>query len=208
MSSGQLWVEPASGPDDFAASGAAWGVRYTWNSLHDLLREDAPLKALLHRNARWAGNRAGPPPFFQALWTSLGRSVDSRRPTTAQAMQLIALSLDTLLGRRARRSFDGALSSPFSSAAAAPHRKAIESGWSLLVARVHAWNETPPVTPAAMGRAAGKVEKIEEQIADLRAVRAGERLAAPAFALAKDVDTQRLSFPPPPSFDPRSFQDK
>ena len=60
-----------------------------------------------------------------------------------------------------------------------------------------------------MGRASGKVEKIEEQLTFLGGFGTGEpaepdvhALARQHMSLAQDVEPSKLSFPAKPAFDP------
>ena len=60
-----------------------------------------------------------------------------------------------------------------------------------------------------MGRSAGKVENVEEQLRSLELVDAGVGLAPCGVNMAKDVEVSRLSIPEsPPAFDPCPFLDE
>lgn len=86
------------------------------------------------------------------------------------------------------------------------------------------WKTAPPITAAAMGRAAGKVESLEEQVREL--TRAAESIAFSGSAklpsknvssvpkpasmfsevqIAKEIESHRLKFSGRPSFDPTPF---
>jgi hypothetical protein len=86
------------------------------------------------------------------------------------------------------------------------------------------WKTAPPITAAAMGRAAGKVESLEEQVREL--TRAAESFAFSGSAklpsknvssvpkpasmfsevqVAKEIESHRLKFSGRPAFDPTPF---
>ena len=93
--------------------------------------------------------------------------------------------------------------SPFSFKSRAALAEPVFEAWARISAAVNEWNEFPPVDAEQMGRAAGKVEKIEEQISLLESHSASSAFPAQAcLALAKDVQVSRLSFPREPRFDP------
>ena len=78
----------------------------------------------------------------------------------------------------------------------------VARGWDRMGSRLLSWNEYPAVTAVEMGRAAGKVEEIEEQVGMLRHVTGEGRACLPDLALAGDVGPSRISFPEPPAFGP------
>ena len=76
-----------------------------WKELSCLLAEDPYLRSLLHRRALWDPSRSGAFPCFIKLLEELRLSPDSVKSELHQALELISLSVDSLLGLRVRRSF-------------------------------------------------------------------------------------------------------
>ena len=115
------------------------------------------------------------------------------------ANSLVALVLDSLASEPCHRVCPG----PGMIFYARKERRSLAAPVSRAVRRISEllkmWDEHPPVTAKTMGTKAGKVEKVEEQLRELR--------LAEGTMHARDVEVSRLSFPEPPSFDPCPFLD-
>ncbi|CAE7762671.1 unnamed protein product, partial [Symbiodinium necroappetens] len=123
------------------------------------------------------------------------------------ALRLTALVMDHLLARPLNRLKRGPACSPYCAQRSSQLVSPVSRGWDRVARRVLAWNEYPAVSAEEMGRAATKVEKIEEQVASLRYATPDAHTCLPDIALARDVDASRVTFPEAPAFDPCPFLD-
>ncbi|CAE7221564.1 unnamed protein product [Symbiodinium sp. CCMP2592] len=125
------------------------------------------------------------------------------------ALELIALVFDSLAAEPLHRVARGPGASFKSRRWQEPFSSSVHRAWDRLANAVSLWDSALPVDAAAMGRTAGKVERVEEQV---RALAVLSPDAAPGhftdFNLAKDIEVGRLSLPSePPAFDPSPFLD-
>ena len=146
-------------------------------------------------------------------WASFSRQLPSATASDLEAGALVSLAFEHLASKPLRRLSRGPLASHFSARGQKAATAAVGRGWARLLRPIQAWNRYGDVSAEEMGRAAGKFEKVEEQLWELEAaaMRQGadcsEKQKVPNFAMAKDVEVSRLSFPPPPSFDPSGLFD-
>ncbi|CAE7244239.1 unnamed protein product [Symbiodinium sp. CCMP2456] len=101
----------------------------------------------------------------------------------------------------------GAVASPFAGAPSQAKAEVFARCWNRLGRRLNEWNASGPVTREDLGRSAGKVEKIEEQIRVLQHDKTGQAFAMPSLALAQDVVASRIAFTGVPEFDPCPYLD-
>ena len=185
----------------------------SWASLQSLLDADPDLKAFLSGPSFGAHCAEFPFSFARSCAELLPRAA-SIAAVESDACGLLSLVFEHLAAKPFRRVSRGPLASPFSARGMRAAQPALARGWARVLDAVQAWNSYGAVDAGSMGRAAGKFEKVEEQIAalELTALQHGETEAAsqraPSLALAKDVEVSRLSFPPAPAFDPSSLFDR
>ena len=160
-----------------------------WNSLHDLLRRDAELSASL-TTAALRGPCLGHP-FLQSSLREFRASVVEFFSLDSSSLELVALCLDSLSAEPFHRVRQGPATSFY-------FRGSVPLGI------LRTWNATD------MGRAAGKMEKVEEQLRSLELASSGAAVAShDCVNMAKDVEVHRLSIPEaPPAFDPCPFLDE
>ena len=184
-----------------------------WSLLKDLTEAD---RHLLHSCSRAFFSSQVHRDFgfsFAQSWEEFCAEVPGSQPEDCEGMEWVAWAFDVLAAKPMRRLAKGPLASPFSATGRGRSGEAIARGWTRLARWMQAWNRSSQVDAEPMGRSAGKVEKVEEQMRTLecqfaRNLEAGAQGArAPNMALAKDVEVQRLGFPPPPAFDPSPFLD-
>ncbi|OLP79985.1 hypothetical protein AK812_SmicGene39667 [Symbiodinium microadriaticum] len=153
-----------------------------------------------------------PPPFVDgAFFTSSLAACEASASATATcdplALRLTAQLLDSFLALPLHRVSRGAASSPFALRGRRPSAACLGRCWARLADRLNAWAAHPPVGVEEMGRAAGKVEKIEQQLSALHRAAEDSTLTLPSLAPAQDVEPSRLAFPAAPRFDPCPFLD-
>ncbi|CAE7637381.1 unnamed protein product, partial [Symbiodinium necroappetens] len=125
----------------------------------------------------------------------------------AEALHVTATVLDSLLALPFNRVVRGAVASPFAGAPSQAKAEVFARCWNRLGRRLNEWNASGPVTREDLGRSAGKVEKIEEQIRVLQHDKTGQAFAMPSLALAQDVVASRIAFTGVPEFDPCPYLD-
>ncbi|CAE7806563.1 unnamed protein product, partial [Symbiodinium sp. CCMP2456] len=153
-----------------------------------------------------------PPPFVDgAFFSSSLTSCDAAAAAVAScdpaAVLLTARLLDNFLRLPLHRVSQGPACTPFSLRGCRLSSACLSRSWGRIADRLNAWTNHPPVGLEDMGRAAGKVEKIEEQLEMLKTASERATAAMPNLAPAKDVEAGRLNFPVPPRFDPCPFLD-
>ena len=198
----------ASGMPAPGASATTVHAAEHWDSLHDLL---LPGKNLLPGLTAQAPPDCGPcrPPFFADAFNLMRDGLQPVSSCNPRALSLVALVLDSLASEPCHRVLRG----PGISFYARTEPRSLAASVSRAVCRtaelLQMWDEHLPVTAETMGRAAGKVEKVEEQLRELKLADGPlYPLTASAMNVAKDVEVSRLSFPEPPSFDPCPFLDE
>ncbi|OLQ07204.1 FK506-binding protein 1A [Symbiodinium microadriaticum] len=125
----------------------------------------------------------------------------------ATALQVTATVLDSLLGLPYHRVTRGPVASLFAGTPPRAHVDLVARCWDRLGLRLNQWNAFEPVTRDDLGRSAGKVEKIEEQIRVLQLDSVGGTSVLPSLALAQDVVASRIAFTGVPEFDPCPYLD-
>ena len=191
------------------AAASTVNAQSVWASLRSVLEDDPGLRSFLCTGASSKGPSARLSTTIRQLSASLG-SLQKESPEMCTGAELTSLVFDHLHSFADLCPRRGPLRSPFVHGSGSQASEAINSGWGLILDRLIQWNSSEPVTADCMGRAAGKVEKLEEQVAALAAFTPGSAPKAgglPALALAKDVEVDRLAFSPAPSFDPGPFLD-
>ena len=126
------------------------------------------------------------------------------------ALPLVALVFDALLAEPFHRVSRGLACSPFLRQLLPSLAAPLSRGWLRLASALQQWDDFRQVTPAKMGRAAAKMEKVELQLRQLELVQeAPSSSSLPSLHLAKDLEVSRLSLPKePPGFDPCPYMDR
>ncbi|CAE7527916.1 unnamed protein product [Symbiodinium microadriaticum] len=145
--------------------------------------------------------------FFESSLVSCQASASAAASCNPVALRLTAQLLDSFFALPLHRVSRGAAGSPFSRFGRRPSAACMGRCWARIADRLNTWALHPPVSAEDMGRAAGKVEKIEQQLVALQRASADTPLNLPSLAPAKDVEPARLAFPAPPRFDPCPFLD-
>ena len=145
--------------------------------------------------------------FFTASLTCCEAASSATASCEPTALRLAAQLLDSFFAMPLHRVSRGAACSPFSLRGPRPSSACMGRCWSRLASLLNAWVSHPPVGLEDMGRAAGKVEKIEQQLSALQRASETSAVTLPSLAPAKDVEPARLSFPARPQFDPCPFLD-
>ena len=177
-----------------------------WSSLHAFLQGDVELHASLQASV--AASPCGP--SFARSLTELALPLPDVQRANPSALPLVALVFDALLAEAFHHVSRGPSCSPFlrqhSRGLAAP----VSRGWLRLSSALQQWDEFPQVTPAEMGRAATKMDKVELQLHQLELVHEAPLSSALSnLHLAKDIEVSRLSLPKePPGFDPCPYMDR
>ena len=132
-----------------------------------------------------------PPPFVDgAFFTSSLAACEASASATATcdplALRLTAQLLDSFLALPLHRVSRGAASSPFALRGRRVSAACLGRCWARLADRLNAWAAHPPVGVEEMGRAAGKVEKIEQQLSALHRAAEDSTLTLPSLAPAQD----------------------
>ncbi|CAE7806062.1 fpr1A [Symbiodinium sp. CCMP2592] len=162
-------------------------------------------------SAHFASGCSGPSfvnrAFFRSSLAEVGSRCADVARCNAKALHVTATVLDSLLASPFHRVCRGAVTSPFAGSPANVDAQVVRRCWRRLSDRLREWDLFPPVTRQDLGRAAGKVEKIEEQIGILQEDRGAAGPGLPNLALAQDVVASRISFTGVPEFDPCPYLD-
>ena len=187
------------------AAGPVFVASTFWNSLSGVLSTDREL------SAHFASGCSGPSSVNRAFFRSSLAEVAPRCAEVARAdataLQVTATVLDSLLGLPYHRVTRGLVASPFAGTPPRAHVDLVARCWDRLGLRLNQWNAFEPVTRDDLGRSAGKVEKIEEQIRVLQLDSVGGTSGLPSLALAQDVVASRIAFTGVPEFDPCPYLD-
>ena len=126
--------------------------------------------------------------FFSDTLAEFGPSVFQYQPARWGSFDLLALVLDSLSNEPLHRVCRGPGASFQCRRDRQSFSSAIARGWARVAEAVQLWDDSLPVDAASMGRAACKVEKIEEQLQAIAGCGA-EALAFNAvdFNMAKDL---------------------
>ena len=191
-------------------AGASTSVaREHWSSLSAALHNDLDLQEYLLAGSPDSSS-PGRLSFFSDTLAEFGPSVFQYQPARWGSFDLLALVLDSLSNEPLHRVCRGPGASFQCRRDRQSFSSAIARGWARVAEAVQLWDDSLPVDAASMGRAACKVEKIEEQLQAIAGCGA-EALAFNAvdFSMAKDLDVTRLSLPSaPPGFDPSPYLDR
>ncbi|CAE7464969.1 unnamed protein product [Symbiodinium sp. CCMP2456] len=205
-------MPPKPAPLMPGAAASTVAASEVWTLLRARLDSDPELSLFL--SGKTLSNRRVEFPFsFCDSWSSFSSQQPPSAASDLEAGALISLALEHLASKPLRRLARGPLASPFSARGQKAAAPAISRGWARLMQCVRRWNCYGDVSAEKMGRAAGKFEKVGEQLGELEAaaLRQGPDISVerklPSLAMAKDVEVSRLSFPPPPSFDPSCYFD-
>ena len=102
-------------------------------------------------------------------WASFSRQLPSATASDLEAGALVSLAFEHLASKPLRRLSRGPLASHFSARGQKAATAAVGRGWARLLRPIQAWNRYGDVSAEEMGRAAGKFEKVEEQLWELEA---------------------------------------